>query len=184
MIGAILTQSTNWRHVERAIKNIKKAQMMSPRILWQNRQRIAQLVKPSGFYRLKTKRLIAFLEVFIREYQGLVRMMKRKKTAFLRQELTAINGIGYETADSILLYALKRPVFVVDGYTRRIGARHNLYDQDAPYDAIRSFFENSLPRRVKVYNEYHALLVKIGKDYCRKNEPLCDACPVQRFFSS
>jgi endonuclease-3 related protein len=184
MVGAILTQNTNWRNVERAIENLKEAAMMDPHALWQNRYRIAKLIKPSGFYRIKTRRLTAFIRSFIEEYDGHVDSMKRKRTNTLRQELTGIHGIGYETADSILLYALERPVFVVDAYTRRIGARHDLYESDVPYDVIRNLFENSLPKNVKIYNEYHALLVKIGKDFCRKNEPLCDACPVQRILPS
>ena len=184
MVGAILTQNTSWRNVEKAIRNLKEARVMDPHILWENRRRIPRLVKPSGFYRLKAKRLVAFLEFYLTRYDGRMGAMKRRRTALLRRELLSVNGIGKETADSMLLYALNRPVFVIDAYTRRIGVRHDLCEQGAPYDAVQTIFERSLPRKVRIYNEFHALLVRIGKDQCRKNASLCDGCPVQRFFTS
>lgn len=184
MVGAILAQNTNWRNVEQAILNIKAARLMDVHALYKHRRRIAQLIKPSGFYRLKSKRLIAFLEMLLHKYAGRIEIMKSKKTMTLRRELTAISGIGNETADSMLLYALQKPVFVIDAYTRRIGSRHKLFDIDALYDEIRMLFEDSIPKQVTIYNEYHAMLVKVGKEHCRKHEPLCDTCPVQHIFTS
>jgi len=184
MIGAILTQNTNWSNVEKALANIKAANLMDAHTLYGNRHRIMKLIRPSGFYRLKSKRLIAFLKFFMDAYEGQTDPMKTRRISDLRQELTAISGIGLETADSIILYALGKPIFVVDTYTRRIGSRHGLYDHDAPYDTIRCLFEESIPEEAPLYNEYHALLVKVGKEYCRKHEPLCDSCPVQRNFPS
>jgi endonuclease-3 related protein len=184
MVGAILTQNTNWQNVVRALDNINEKRWMDARILYAHRRSIARLVRPSGFYRLKSQRLIAFLDYFIGEYNGKIKAMKKKRTTTLRRELLSIPGIGFETADSILLYALGRPIFVVDAYTRRIGSRHGMFDYDTPYEDIRNFFEISLPKRASIYNELHALLVKVGKDLCKKNEPLCDSCPVQHMLPS
>ncbi|MBN2619839.1 endonuclease III domain-containing protein [candidate division WOR-3 bacterium] len=184
MVGAILTQNTNWHNVVQALNNIRYAGYMDARFLYKHRRSIPRLIRPSGFYRLKSKRLVAFLDYFIKEYDGRIEAMKRKRTGTLRGELTAISGIGPETADSILLYALGRPVFVIDAYTRRIGSRHGLYGYDALYDTIQSIFERAIPRRPSLYNEYHALLVRVGKEHCAKHEPLCDSCPVQHILSS
>jgi endonuclease-3 related protein len=183
MVGAILTQNTNWRNVGKAIENIKEKKLLDPHHLLKHRRMIQTLIKPSGFYRLKSKRLISFLEYFIKNYKGDVQCMQTKKTEMLRNELLNIPGIGYETADSILLYAQKRPIFVVDAYTRRIFSRHGVFDYDKPYDEIRTFFESNLPRSARLYNEYHALLVRVGKEFCRKHEPRCDACPLRTVFS-
>jgi endonuclease-3 related protein len=179
MVGAILTQNTNWRNVCKAIDNIKKAGLLEPKKLLRHRRMLPRLIRPSGFYKVKSKRLIEFLNYYIKCYGGTIRKLKVQKTEVLREELLDIPGIGYETADSILLYALSRPVFVVDTYTRRIFSRHNIFDYDLPYDEIRLIFETNLPMDVKVYNEYHALLVKLGKDYCKKKEPLCCTCPIR-----
>lgn len=179
MVGAILAQNTNWRNVARAIDNIKRAHLLAPQRLLKKRTLIPELIKPSGFYKIKSRRLITFLEYFVKNYNGDVTKLKKKKSTVLRRELLKIKGIGYETADSILLYALSKPVFVVDAYTRRIFSRHKFFEYDLPYDEIRNAFERNLPRSLKIYNEYHALLVKLGKEYCRKNEPLCNSCPLR-----
>lgn len=178
MVGAILTQNTNWQNVEKAICNIKNADLLHPHKLLANKEKIPELIRPSGFYKLKSRRLIAFLKYFVKRYGGNVKNFSRIKTDYLRNELLSITGIGPETADSILLYALNRPVFVVDTYTRRILMRHNLINQKTDYEEIQKFFEKNLPRDTKLYNEYHALIVRLGKEYCRKNEPLCDTCPI------
>ena len=119
----------------------------------------------------------------VKRYGGDIRKMKKKSIKILRAELLDLPGIGCETADSILLYALSYPVFVIDAYTRRIFSRHNIFAYDSPYDEIRCLFENNLPSSVKLYNEYHALLVQLGKEYCKKNEPLCDTCPLRTIQS-
>ncbi len=183
MVGAILTQNTNWRNVEKAITNIKTAHLLEPKKLLKNRRIIPKLVKPSGFYNLKSRRLIQFLKYYVNSYDGSVKHYLKKKTAVLRGELLSVHGVGKETADSILLYALSRSVFVIDAYTRRIFSRHDFFEYDLPYDEIRSMFEKNLPRSTRLYNEYHALLVKLGKEYCSKNEPLCDICPVHCLFA-
>lgn len=183
MIGAILTQNTNWKNVEKAINNIKKEKLLNPKKLLKNLDRIPDLIKPSGFYRLKSKRLIAFLEHFVDNYEGNIANFEGRDTEVIRKELLSIPGIGYETADSILLYALGRPVFVVDAYTRRILSRHKLIAQDAHYDEIKRLFEDNLIGDTQLYNEYHALIVRLGKEFCKKNEPLCNICPVFGIFN-
>ncbi len=182
MIGAILTQNTSWKNVEKAINNIKKAKLMNPKKLLKNMDRIPDLIKPSGFYRLKSKRLIAFLKYFVENYEGDIANFETRATEIIRKELLSIPGIGYETADSILLYALGRPVFVVDAYTRRILSRHKLINQDAHYDEVKRLFEDNLYKDTQLYNEYHALIVRLGKEFCKKNEPLCNICPVFNIF--
>jgi endonuclease-3 related protein len=179
MVGAILTQNTNWRNVSKAIENIKRAKLLSPKELLANRKKIPQLIRPSGFYKLKAKRLITFLQYYVDKYDGCERNLNLVKTEKIRRELLGISGIGYETCDSILLYALQRPIFVVDAYTRRIFSRHNLIQIDFSYEEIRRKFEASLPRDTRLYNEYHALLVRLGKEICRKNEPVCSHCPIR-----
>ena len=178
MVGAILTQNTSWQNVSTAIERIRNANLMDPKKLLKHSQRIPQLIKTSGFYRTKSKYLQGFLHYYITNYQGNVDRMSRKRTRTLRAELLAIPGVGPETADSILLYALGKRIFVIDNYTRRVFSRHGLVDYDSPYDTIQKTFEQNLPASTKLYNEYHALLVRVGKRYCRKNEPHCRACPV------
>jgi len=180
MVGAVLTQNTNWQNVERAIVNLKEAGLMEPRKLARVPvERLARLIKPSGYFNVKALRLRAFLDWYVsRTGDGSARNLRGVRTPQLRAELLAINGVGPETADSILLYGLGRRVFVVDAYTRRFLARHALVEPGASYEEIKSLFENRLPKSVKVYNEYHALIVKLGKDICRP-KPLCDECPLR-----
>jgi endonuclease-3 related protein len=178
MVGAILTQNTNWRNVRHAIENIKKKKLLEPKQLYKHRRTIPSLIKPSGFYRLKSRRLTAFLKYYIAQYDADMSAMKRVPTARLRSQLLDVPGIGPETADSILLYAVRRPVFVVDAYTRRIFSRHGLFDTDPGYEEISSLFERHVPRRLKVYSEYHALIVRCAKDFCRKHDPRCTDCPL------
>jgi len=183
MVGAILTQNTNWQNVERAITNLDRARLLDPvHLAAASPRRIASLIRPSGYFNVKARRLRAFLE-WLRKYtdDGDLACFRRIPTARLRDELLAIPGIGPETADSILLYALKRPVFVVDAYTRRVLVRHGLVPRDASYDAIRSTFESHVRKSVKVYNEYHALIVRLGKEVCRPR-PQCGHCPLRRFL--
>jgi len=183
MVGAILTQNTNWQNVEKAINNIKKAGLLDPKKLLVYKKRIPHLIRPSGFYQLKTKRLIEFLKYFVERYAGEIKNFADKDTESLRDELLSIKGIGPETADSILLYALNRPIFVVDAYTKRLLFRHKLIGDDADYYKIQKLFEENLPRDTRLYNEYHALIVRLGKEYCKKNEPLCDICPLYNLFN-
>ena len=179
MVGAILTQNTRWENVHLTLANIKQEGLLSPHDLLRYRRRIPELIRRSGFYNVKSKRLIAFLIYFCGSYDGDIALMKQKSCAVLRNELLEIEGIGRETADCILLYALSYPVFVIDAYTRRIFSRHGFFAYDTPYDELQQFFHDNLPRKVKLYNEYHALLVQLGKGYCKKNEPRCTVCPVR-----
>lgn len=178
MVGAILTQNTNWSNVERAIKNLKAAKVLSASAIdAMSCKKLARLIRPAGYYNLKAKRLKSFVEFFVKKYGGRTSTMKKKTTLLLREELLKVHGIGPETADSILLYALRRPVFVIDAYTKRILSRHNIMDSSESYNSFQGLFHKALPRKVTVFNECHALLVKIGKEFC-KPKPSCNNCPL------
>lgn len=178
IVGAILTQNTAWTNVEKAINNLKQNKLLSPKALSKVKTgKIAKLIKPSGYYNIKAKRLKNFLNFLNSAHNGDLKKFLNQETHHLRRVLLNINGIGPETADSILLYAADRPIFVVDAYTRRIFSRHQIIKEDIPYDQIQRFFMSNLPRSIKIYNEYHALIVRTGKEFCRKN-PKCAACPL------
>lgn len=179
IVGAILTQNTNWKNVEKAIANLKRDGLLSARRLLDiSPARLAGLIRPAGYFRVKTKRLRNFLNYFCDGHGGKIAKLRSIETAALREALLSVNGIGPETADSILLYALDRPVFVVDAYTKRIFSRHNLIPEETTYDEIQELFVDNLPRRVKLFNEYHALIVRCGKHFCRNRNPLCSKCPL------
>ncbi|MBI3990790.1 MAG: endonuclease III domain-containing protein [Candidatus Omnitrophica bacterium] len=181
MIGAILTQNTNWLNVEKAISNLRKNKLLNPRALYKlPHKRLATLIRPAGYYNIKTKRLKNFLGFFIEHYSADPAKMSGIDTYTLRQQLLSVNGIGPETADSILLYALNRPIFVVDAYTKRILSRHHFINGDATYEETQELFMKNLKSVVKLFNEYHALLVRIGKEFCLKNKPKCDICPLEK----
>lgn len=172
IIGAVLTQNTNWENVEKAINNLKGAGLCSlESIISTPNARLRQYIKPAGFYNQKSRYLINTAHFFIKHYS------ENTDTEWLREQLLSVKGIGRETADSILLYALNRPVFVVDAYTKRLFSRH-FSDFPMQYETIRYVFENHLKRDVELYKEYHALIVKCCKTYCR-TKPLCGECPVK-----
>lgn len=178
MVGAILTQNTSWKNVEKAISNLKP--YLDPFVLFNmDMNKLVSLLKPSGFYRLKAQRLKNFLSFFINRYNGSVKEMKKAGIETLRQELLSVCGIGRETCDSILLYALLKPVFVVDAYSKRIGIRHNIFQENATYEEIQKIFEERIEKNVRIYNEFHALLVRVGKENCRKKKPFCRTCPLR-----
>lgn len=179
MVGAILTQNTNWQNARRAIERIKDAGLMEPRQMLARHRRIPKLIRPAGFYRAKSRCLRAFLNYYVGTYGGRTAAVAARPTPALRHELLALPGIGPETADAMLLYALGRRVFVIDAYTRRIFGRHNMVEPDLPYDTLRRMVEQDLPRSLRLYNEYHALLVRTGKEYCKKDDPECDPCPLR-----
>ena len=177
MAGAILTQNTAWSNVERAIANLKKEKALTLEGLSRMRlRRLERLIRPSGYFRQKARRLKDFLAFLSRRHKGDLRSMSRLPWQGLRQELLAQKGIGPETADSILLYALGKPVFVVDAYTRRVGRRLGLFHTD-DYQEIQDFFHRRVPRKTSLYNEWHALIVALGKSVC-KTKPLCGMCPL------
>ncbi|MCX5716070.1 MAG: endonuclease III domain-containing protein, partial [Candidatus Omnitrophica bacterium] len=157
IVGAILTQNTAWSNVEKAIKNLKACRLVSPKALSHaNHSKIAKLIRPSGYYNIKIRRLKNFLAFLNGDFGGSVSRMSKAEPMALRKALLGINGIGPETADSILLYALNKPFFVIDTYTRRIFLRHKLIKKDASYDELQRFFMSNLPNSAKLYNEYHA----------------------------
>jgi endonuclease III related protein len=180
IVGAVLVQNTSWKNVERAIANLREAGVMSPRALYElPPQELAELIRPAGYFQVKTKRLRNLLRFIVEEHDGSLEMMFQTSLATLREQLLSIHGIGPETADAILLYAGGQPTFVVDTYAHRVLARHGWIDYAATYDEIKDFFESSLPRDARLYNEYHALLVRVGKDCCRRGVPKCGECPLQ-----
>ena len=179
VVGAILTQGTAWVNVERAIARLRAAGALAPRTLdTLPRRRLAALVRPSGFFQVKTRRLRAFVRHVVRRHRGDLRAFLRQPVSALRAELLTIPGIGPETADSILLYAAGRPVFVVDAYTRRILARHRIVPHAVGYAALQALFVENLPRDPALFNEYHALLVRVAKEHCRAT-PRCEGCPLR-----
>jgi len=178
-VGAILTQNTSWQNVERAIAGLKKGRFLTFRkMLRLDEKKLTSLIRPAGYYNIKARRLKNFLEFFDKNYGGSFKRMKRKSAVSLRQELLGVNGIGPETADSILLYALGKPIFVVDAYTRRIMSRHSLLGVRDGYEAIQSLFTEHLPNNARFFNEYHALLVRCAKELCKKKKGNCKACPL------
>jgi endonuclease-3 related protein len=180
IVGAILTQNTSWHNVEKAIRNLKKEKLLSVSKLSEVPQRkIARLIKPAGYYNIKAKRLNSFLNFFLANYQGSIKKMSLADTRQLRCALLCVNGIGQETADSILLYALNKPVFVVDAYTKRIFFRHKFIKDKEDYEKIQALFMRNLKDNIKLFNEYHALLVRLGKEFCLKNNPRCKICPLK-----
>ena len=178
MVGAILTQNTSWRNVEKAIQRLKAKGVLNIRGIHQlKRSQLASLIKSSGYYRIKAERLKGFVDFMCKEYGGSIQKMRRGRMDVLRGKLLEVKGIGPETADSILLYGLKKPIFVVDAYTKRILSRHGMINERASYEEIQKLFMNHLPRNEKLFNEYHALFVHLGKTLCKKM-PRCDKCPL------
>lgn len=180
MVGAILTQNTNWLNVEKAIDNLKRRNLLSPQRLYRlSLKKLSSLITPAGYYNIKAKRLSEFLIFLYKHYKGSLKKMSSDGTYELRQRLLTVNGIGPETADSMLLYALGKPIFVIDAYTKRIFLRHRLIKSDATYNEIQDLFMKNLKAYVKLFNEYHALLVRVGKEFCLKNKPKCNTCPLK-----
>jgi len=181
MIGAILTQNTNWTNVERAIQNLKKRDLVSlHRLASLPVAELAEYIRPAGYYNIKAKRLKNLLQFIHDQYDGDLAGLFHQETQAIREGLLSVNGVGQETADSIVLYAANRPVFVVDAYTYRILTRHGMAPEEATYDEIQSLFMDHLPEDVSLYNEFHALVVLAGKTYCRKT-PVCSGCPLHEW---
>jgi endonuclease-3 related protein len=179
MVGAILTQNTSWQNVEKAIRCLKAKKVLSVRRIHPlKRSQLASLIRSSGTYRIKADRLKAFVDFMVEEYDGSVERMKGERLEGLRRKLLKVKGIGAETADSILLYGLGKPIFVVDAYTKRILSRHGIISERASYEEVQALFMDNLPLRITLFNEYHALLVHVGKTLCRKM-PKCDICPLK-----
>jgi endonuclease-3 related protein len=183
IVGAILTQNTAWTNVSQALDRLRRGRLLVPAAMDRvTTGRLARLIRPSGYFRQKARKLKAFLRFLRQEYGGSLNQMFRAPTPELRRKLLGVHGIGPETADSILLYAGNHSIFVVDAYTRRILERHQLFHASARYDEIQEFFERSLPRDARLYNEYHALIVNVGKEWCRARDPRCAECPLCAFL--
>ena len=185
IIGAILAQNTSWRNVEQALARLKGQGALSVEKLTQMEEdHLAEMVRPAGTYRVKARRLKNFFRFLQEGYHGRIEALGTPPLEKLRDQLLGVRGIGPETADSILLYALGRPTFVVDTYTHRIFSRHRLVPEESDYESLRSFFMESLPEEVPLYNEFHALIVRTGKAYCKKKAPLCGGCPLRDLESA
>jgi endonuclease-3 related protein len=180
IVGAILTQNTNWINVEKAIGNLKSAGCLSAeKLLKTEVSELGQLVRPAGYYNIKARRLKNFVNWLFDNYDGRLADLENADTERLRGELLAVKGIGRETADSILLYAFNREVFVVDAYTARVAFRHGLLEPGADYEQLRELFQSNLQQDARLFNEYHALLVRVGKEFC-KPKARCAGCPLER----
>lgn len=220
IVGAYFTQNTAWTNVEKAMASLRSARVLSLKGIRETAlAELEELIRPSGYFRQKARRLKTFVDFLDRQYSGSLARLFSRPTAELREQLLGLNGVGPETADSILLYAGNHPVFVVDAYTRLILARHEVLGEEASYEEIRELFERSLahlaeqendqneaadqplavglpggahaPSRMsrakrtalaQVYNETHALIVGVGKHYCKKSRPQCDGCPLQTYL--
>jgi len=182
-VGAILTQNTNWANVEKAITGLKRKDLLSPQKLYALPEPdLAELIRPAGYFRIKANRLKNFLTFLHLECALDIETLKNHDMDRARNKLLSVRGIGPETADSILLYSLDMPSFVVDAYTRRIMNRHMLVPEDVAYDELRAYFMDALPPDTRMYNEYHALLVRVGKKWCKKKNGQCNGCPLQQFL--
>ncbi|MEM7819920.1 MAG: endonuclease [Candidatus Aenigmatarchaeota archaeon] len=171
-VGAILTQNTNWKNVEKALNNLIKRKLIDAESISRTDiKKLQSMIRPSGFYKQKAKKLKAFAK-FVYEYKG--NFYKN----ITKEELLNINGIGHETADSILLYACNKPYFVVDAYTKRIFSRLGMIDEKHKYEDIKFFFEDNIKKDIKIYKEFHALIVELAKKYCKKI-PECKKCPIK-----
>lgn len=185
MAGAVLTQNTSWTNVEKALRKLGEEGCLSPEAICAlDEETLSGHIRASGFFRLKAKRLKALCDWLERECGHDLALLGRRETGEVRQSLLEVCGIGPETADSILLYALQMPVFVVDAYTRRIFSRHGLINDDMPYEELQDFFQDALEPDAELYNEFHALLVRVAKDWCKKGAPRCGDCPLRPFLDS
>lgn len=180
IVGAILTQNTSWLNVEKAIFNLKERRLLNINGL--NRIPecdLARLIRPAGYYNIKAKRIKNFLFFLNTNYSGSLDKLFSVNTEALRKELLKVNGIGEETADSILLYAGEKPVFVVDTYTKRVFSRHGFIKENASYQEAQALFMSNLPKNVNLFNEYHALIVALGKNTCKTKKALCNQCNIE-----
>ncbi len=179
VIGALLTQAVAWKNVEKAINNLKDAGLMDVEALHSaDEEFLAQLIKPALYNRQKAKKIKVFINYVFEFYDGDLQKLLNEPLVLLRKQLLSLWGIGPETADSIILYAGAQKTFVVDAYTRRIFFRLGLVPENIDYENLKTFLENNIADSIEIYNEYHALLVALGNNFCKKNVPLCRVCPL------
>ncbi len=184
MLGAILTQNTNWSNVEKALNNLRQKIHLDPeQVLLLSQPELEICLKSSGYFRVKSQRVQAYCRWYLS--QGGYGSLQQLTTVELRERLLKVQGIGQETADDILLYAFDRPVFVIDAYTRRLLQRLQVVQGNESYETLRSWFEKNLPKRVDLYKQFHALIVLHVKQHCRKNKPMCECCKLAKncFYS-
>jgi endonuclease-3 related protein len=178
-VGAILTQNTAWTNVEKAIAVLQRKNLLTVEAIHRARiDHLARAIRSSGYYNQKAKKLKAFCGRIVAAHDGKLEHLLAQPIAPLRAELLAINGIGPETADSIILYAAGQPIFVIDAYTRRILSRMGLANEDIGYQELQDIFHRCFPPAAPFYNEFHAQIVYLGKEFCRRREPRCDVCPA------
>ena len=181
-MGAVLTQNTNWSNVEKAIDNLERAGVLNYTALESmDVEELADYIRPSGYYNLKARRLKNLLEMISTEFAANFENLRKADLTTARRKLLGVNGIGPETADSILLYGCEKATFVVDTYTYRVMCRHNLIEDEVDYETLQSVFMDNMQPDPVVYNQFHALLVKVAATYCRKKNPLCVECPLEGF---
>lgn len=180
-VGAVLTQNTNWTNVEKAIVNLHSKKLLKPKLILDIPDEIiADAIRPSGYYNLKTKRLKSMTKWWLENYHNILHNKRLQNLAYWRDSILSVHGIGKETADSILLYCFDLPTFVIDAYTKRIMHKHFKFPVDISYEELRNLFIKNLPQDVVVYKEYHALLVELAKNTCKKN--LCTPnCPLKAY---
>ncbi|MBL4903692.1 endonuclease III domain-containing protein [Desulfocapsa sp. AH-315-G09] len=185
MVGAVLTQNTNWINVEKAIANLKNGGQLSFSSLHRmDTDVLAEYIRPAGYYNIKARRLKNLLQMVVDEYEGELAFLFADSLDDSRKNLLQVKGVGPETADAILLYAARKPIFVVDTYTHRVFSRHGLVEEDTDYYSLQQEFLDSLPEEVSLFNEYHALIVAVAKEFCKKKKPRCNNCPLQRVEES
>ncbi|CAG0910994.1 unnamed protein product, partial [Cyprideis torosa] len=179
MVGAVLTQNTNWKNVEKAIAALEKQDLLDfHSLLDLSPEQLALHIKPAGYHNLKAKRLHNLLRMIEESYGGNIDSLLKDETERGRKNLLAVKGVGEETADCILLYGGGHAAFVVDAYTHRVFSRHHLVEEQCSYGELQERFVSNLPVDVNVYGQYHALIVQLGKEYCKKKNPRCSSCPL------
>lgn len=184
IVGAILTQNTSWKNVEKAIASLKRHRALTVAALTRmNEKKLATLIRSAGYFNIKANRIKHFLNFLNQKYGGSLSKMFARPGALLREELLQVKGIGPETADSILLYAGRKPFFVVDAYTKRIFSRHHFFPEHASYEEVQDFFMKGLHKDVELFNDYHAQIVRLGNTLCTKRKPNCSSCSLEFLFS-
>jgi endonuclease-3 related protein len=183
VVGAVLAQNTSWANVEKAIAKLREAELLDPHVLVDMPvEELEEYIRSAGYFRIKAQRLHSLMQFLVERFDGSLEQMFCTPLAELRPALLSVKGVGPETADSILLYAGQLPTFVVDAYTYRIFTRHGWIEPEADYAALQAYCQSQLPDDVQLFNEFHALLVRVGKDFCRKTEPRCAQCPLRELL--